>query len=231
MVVDGRLRHASRHGQAKAPATASDYANMIWAALRLHEATNEAAYFTQAVAWCDVLDRHYWMEGQGGYATSADDTDDVIVRMRPGTDDATPNANAVMLSNLAALGVLTGEARYLERASALMSAFAGDIGRNIVAHTGMLAGAIDVMAPQIVAIVGKSLEGSQALMDAISTISLPGALQYCMEPDVSNLAALRDKQPVNRRATAYACLGPQCSPPLTETNEFVRTLKAQRSVS
>ena len=230
IVVDGRLRHASRFGQAKAPATASDYANMIWAALRLHESTNEAAYFTQAVALCDVLDRHYWMESQGGYATSADDTDDVIVRMRPGTDDATPNANAVMLSNLAALGVLTGEARYLERASALMAAFAGDVGRNIVAHTGMLAGAIDVMAPQIVAIVGKSLEGSQALMDAISTISLPGALQYCMDPDVSNLAALRDKQPVNRRATAYACLGPQCSPPLTETNEFVRTLKAQRSV-
>ena len=31
MVVDGRLRHASRNGQVKAPATASDYANMIWA--------------------------------------------------------------------------------------------------------------------------------------------------------------------------------------------------------
>jgi uncharacterized protein YyaL (SSP411 family) len=230
MVIDGRLRHASRNGQTKAPATASDYANMIWASLRLHEATGEQAYFDHAAAWCDVLDRHYWMPDQGGYATSADDTDDVIVRMRPGTDDATPNANAIMLSNLAALAALTGQARYLDRAAALTAAFAGDIGRNIVAHTGLLAGAIDVIAPQLVSIVGKNLEGSQELMDAIRTISLPGALQYCMDPGTSDLAALRDKQPVNRHATAYACLGPQCSPPLTETNEFVRTLKAQRSV-
>ncbi len=230
MTVDGRLRHASRNGQTKAPATASDYANMIWAALRLHEATGEQAYFQQAVAWCDVLDRHYWMADQGGYATSADDTDDVIVRMRPGMDDATPNANAIMLSNLAALGALSGEARYLDRAAALIAAFAGDIGRNIVAHTGLLAGAIDLIAPQQVVIVGKNLEGSQELMGAIRTISLPGALQYCMDPGTSELAALRDKQPVNGHATAYACLGPQCSPPLTETDEFVRTLTAQRSI-
>ena len=32
---DGRLVHSYRAGQAKAPATASDYANMIWGALRL----------------------------------------------------------------------------------------------------------------------------------------------------------------------------------------------------
>ena len=230
MVVDGRLRHASRHGKTTAPATASDYANMIWAALRLHEATNDARYFESAVAWTDTLDRHYWMSSEGGYATSADDTGDVIVRLRSGADDATPNANGVMLSNLTALGALTGEARYLDRASALLAAFAGDIGRNIVAHTGLLAGAIDLMAPQQVVITGKKFVGSQELMGALGGISLPGALQYCIDPGTSELAALRDKHPVNRQATAYVCVGPQCSPPLTEPNDFVRTLKAQRSI-
>ena len=44
MEKDGRLLHSYRAGQAKAPATASDYANMIWGALRLHQATNDAAY-------------------------------------------------------------------------------------------------------------------------------------------------------------------------------------------
>ncbi len=48
MSANGRLLHAYRDGRAKAPATASDYANMIWAALRLHEATNERRYFEQA---------------------------------------------------------------------------------------------------------------------------------------------------------------------------------------
>ncbi len=108
MSENGRLLHAYRDGKAKAPATASDYANMVWAALRLNEATNEQRYFDQAVAWVDVLDKHYWVEGEGGYATSADDTRDVIVRLRPGSDDAAPNANGIMLANLVALGTLSG---------------------------------------------------------------------------------------------------------------------------
>jgi uncharacterized protein YyaL (SSP411 family) len=230
MVEDGRLRHAYREGRAKAPATASDYANMIWAALRLHEATGKPNYFTQAQVWADVLNRHYWMPEHGGYATSADDTDDVIVRLRPGSDDATPNANTIMLSNLTSIGALTGETDYLDRATALLAAFTGDIGRNIVAHTGLLAGSIDLLAPQLVVIAGKKLNGSQELIKVLRAISLPGALQYCMDPGASELAALRDKNPVHERATAYICVGPQCSPALTEPDEFVRTLKAQRSL-
>ncbi len=231
MAENGRLAHAHRAGQNKAPATASDYANMIWGALRLFEATLEARYVQQAIAWTDVLDRHYWMADGGGYATSADDTRDVIVRMRPGSDDATPNANAIMIANLAALGALTGEARYTERAAATLSAFAGDIGRNIVAHTGLMAAAVDLIAPQQIIVAGLDLEGGQALMEAIRTTSLPGALQFGLDAESScDLAGLRDKPPVNRQGTAYVCLGPQCSAPLNDPVELTKTLKKQRSL-
>ena len=171
------------------------------------------------------------MEGGGGYATSADDTRDVIVRMRPGADDATPNANAVMVANLAALAALTAEARYHERAAAVVAAFAGDLERNIVAHTGLLAAEIDLIAPQQVVIAGKDLDGGKELMEVIRSISLPGALQYCLHAGYdSALAALAGKRAVGPQATAYACLGPQCSPPLTEPTRLSTTLIAQRSV-
>ena len=96
--------------------TAGDYANMIWAALRLYQATNDPAYLAAAERWCATLDKHFWVADAGGYAFTADDTSDVIVRMRGAHDDATPNANAVMISNLAALHLLTGKPEYLERA-------------------------------------------------------------------------------------------------------------------
>jgi uncharacterized protein len=230
MTVDGRLRHAWRAGIAKAPATASDYANMIWGALRLHEATSEQRYFDQARAWTETLDRHYWIEGQGGYATSADDTHDVIARLRPGSDDATPNANAIQLANLVALGMLTEVSKYFDRAKAIQTAFAADIGRNIVAHTGLLASAIELIAPQLVVIAGSCLPGGQDLIEVIRSISLPGALQYGFyDRTRSDLPALRTKEAVNQRGSAYACLGPQCSLPLTHPKELARTLKAQRS--
>ena len=231
MVENGRLRHAYRDGRAKAPATASDYANMIWGALRLHEATNDARYFELARAWTDVLDRHYWIADQGGYATSADDTRDVIVRLRPGSDDATPNANAIMVSNLVALGTLSGDSRCFGRANEIPAAFAADLGRNIVAHTGLLAAAIDLFAPQIVVIAGRELKGGEDLIEVIRSISLPGALQYGLDAASRlELPAFRDKEPVNQHSTAYACLGPQCSLPLTDATEFATTLKAQRSL-
>jgi uncharacterized protein YyaL (SSP411 family) len=232
MSKNGRLLHAYRAGQAKAPATASDYANMIWAALRLNEATNEQRYFDQATAWVDVLDKHYWVEDRGGYATSADDTRDVIARLRPGTDDATPNANAIMLANLMALATLSGEARYVDRAEQLLAAFAGEVGRNIVAHTGLLASTFDLLKPQQVVLAGQHLEGGDALMKVIRSISLPGVLQYALN-DAANgatLPGLRDKNAVNRRATAYVCIGPQCSPSLTEPSELAKALKEQRSL-
>jgi uncharacterized protein YyaL (SSP411 family) len=231
MTVDGRLRHAWRAGVAKAPATASDYANMIWGALRLHEATNEQHYYDQARAWTETLDRHYWIEGQGGYATSADDTRDVIVRLRPGSDDAAPNANAIQLANLVALGMLTEVSKYFDRAQAIQAAFAAEFGRNVVAHTGLLAASIDLIAPQLVVIAGSKLPGGQDLIEVIRSISLPGALQYGLNSGTSSeLPALRAKEPVNQRGSAYACLGPQCSLPLTDPAEFARTLKAQRSL-
>ena len=231
MTVDGRLRHAWRAGIAKAPATASDYANMIWGALRLHEATGEPRYFEQARAWSETLDRHYWIEGQGGYATSADDTRDVIARLRPGTDDATPNANAIQLTNLVAFGMLTEVSEYFDRAKAIEAAFAADIGRNIVAHTGLLGAFVDLIAPQLVVIAGSNLPGGQDLIEVIRSISLPGALQYGFYTRAQpELPAFHAKEPVNRRGSAYACLGPQCSLPLTDTTEFATTLKAQRSL-
>ena len=231
MTKDGRLQHAWRAGIAKAPATASDYANMIWGALRLHEATGEQRYFDQARAWTETLDRHYWIDTEGGYATSADDTRDVIVRLRPGSDDAAPNANAIQLANLVALGMLTEVSKYFDRAQAIQAAFATEFGRNVVAHTGLLAASIDLIAPQLVVIAGSKLPGGQDLIEVIRSISLPGALQYGLNSGTSSeLPALRAKEPVNQRGSAYACLGPQCSLPLTDPAEFARTLKAQRSL-
>jgi uncharacterized protein YyaL (SSP411 family) len=231
MTVDDRLLHSFRAGRAKAPATASDYANMIWGALRLHEATAEPRYFEQATDWTNLLDRHYWIADFGGYATSADDTSDVIVRLRPGSDDAMPNANAIMIPNLMALANLSGEDRYGERASAILVAFSSELNRNVIAHTGLLAGAMDLIAPQQVVLTGRDLRGGNALVEVIRTISLPGALQYGLDSVIrSELPALREKTAVNGQATVYACLGPQCSQPLTDPAELHRTLKTQRGI-
>ena len=235
MEKDGRLIHSYRAGQAKAPATASDYANMIWGALRLLQATNEPAFLAAAERWCAVLDKHYWVADGGGYAFTADDTPDVIVRMRGAHDDATPNANAIMISNLVALHLLTGKPAYLDRAHAIPQAFAADLGRNTLGHCGLLAGFFDLIAPQqVVVIQTADAEASAKLARAMFQLSLPGAVQQVVARRRSAQRAspprpLAGKTAIDGKPTAYACLGPQCSLPVTERDALLELLRQQRT--
>jgi uncharacterized protein YyaL (SSP411 family) len=229
-----RLWHAYRDGQAKAPATASDYANMTWGALRLFQATHRNAYLAAARGFVDVLDQHYWMQDVGGYATSANDTQDVLVRLRSAHDDATPNANAIMLSNLVQLYLLTGDEQYRARAEELPDAFAGDVGQNALGHCGLLAACMDLMAPMHVAVVGGDLpEQWSPLARAVRSLSLPGAVeQIRADPKaVPPGSPLSGKSIIGGQATAYVCVGMSCSAPMTESAVLRSTLNKLRCVS
>ncbi|HXF52907.1 MAG TPA: thioredoxin domain-containing protein [Hyphomicrobiaceae bacterium] len=231
MALAGRLLHAFRANQAKAPASASDYANMIWGALRLYQATNEPDYLARAVSWTETLNRHYWDDAFGGYSMTADDNADVIVRLRRAHDDATPNANAVMLSNLVQLFLLTGDTRYQERAEAIPQAFAASLQRNQVAHTGLLASAVDLLVPQEVVIVGHPEAADTAgLVNAVRALSLPGAVELVIPPDAPMPASpvLASKRSLDGGATAYVCSGTQCSPPITGPEELREALSKMR---
>ena len=186
METDGRLAHSYRSGQAKVQGTAGDYANMIWAALRLYQASNDAASLAAAERWCATLEAHFWVADTGGYAFTADDTSDVIVRMRGAHDDATPNANAVMISNLAALHLLTGNPAYLDRANAIPEAFAADLGKNPLGHCGLFASTFDLIAPQhVVVIQTADADASAKLARAMFKLSLPGTVQQVVAETAS----------------------------------------------
>ena len=232
MEREGRLAHSWRRGQIKAPGTASDYANMIWAALRLLQATGEPALLIAAERWCATLEQHFWVEDGGGYAFTANDTADVIVRMRGAHDDATPNANALMISNLVALDLLTGKRAYLDRAEAIAHAFAADLARNTLGHCGLLAGFFDLIAPQQVIVLGTAdAEASAQLAQAMFKLSLPGAVQLVVadERGVPRAGALAGKTALAGKPAAYACIGPTCSLPLTAPDELLKVLREQRS--
>ena len=222
-----RLYHSYRAGLAKAPATASDYANMIWAALRLFGATQSQSYLTQAQRWADVLDRHYWDGEGGGYFTAADDTSDVIVRLKSAHDDATPSANAIQLSNLIALAALTGDARYDDRAAELAEAFSGVVARGPTGHCGLLAAELDLGRLVQVAVIETAADD---LGSALRTTSVPGGIAFVSEAGAFPAgSALAGKTGVDGKSTAYVCVGPVCGAPLQDAAEFKKELLIARS--
>ena len=233
MISNGRLLHAYRAGEAKAPATANDYANMIRAALALAKVTGKRAYVDRAREWADVLDKHYWASDIGGYYFVADDTSDLIVRPLSGQDEATPNANGVMVSNLMALYLWTGEGRYRDRAEAVLKAFAGVMRQNVLAHAGLLAAELDVIAPALIVLIVPEGGDARALRAALRDVSLPGAV--VQEIGVGELlpasSPAHGKTAIDGKPTAYVCIGPQCSLPVTEPEKLIETVRAARQVT
>ncbi|MEQ8824113.1 MAG: thioredoxin domain-containing protein [Filomicrobium sp.] len=231
MTVDGRLRHSWRKDRLGAAATAADYANMTWAAIQLYQSTLDKTYLDQAVAWTDVLHAHYWLNEERRYATTADDTDDVLVRLASGTDDAVPNANALQVTNLNHLSLLTGDQTYAEQAISILESFSPAIQQNLVAHTGLLACSIDAISPQLVVLNNGG--GNEEMRTTLKNISLPGSLVLHPGADEAGQASpiVAGKTTQDGKATAYACVGVQCSAPITDADALKKHLQDQRKAT
>ncbi|MDX2258700.1 MAG: thioredoxin domain-containing protein [Hyphomicrobiaceae bacterium] len=229
LLVDGRFRHSWRVGRLNpAAGTSSDYANMIWAAIRLDEATADRTYLADAVAWTDTLHRHYWLTDFGRYATTADDTVDVIVRLADGLDNATPSANSIQITNLAHLALLTGSDRYVEQAATILESLSPDIGANPASHTGVLAASLDILAPQQVVIIAG--DGEPEMRATLHGLALPGALEHCLaDPSIDLGPGVDGKTTRDGKATLYACLGRACQAPVTDPAAARELLQRQRA--
>ncbi|MGI9386708.1 MAG: thioredoxin domain-containing protein, partial [Methyloligellaceae bacterium] len=215
------------------PATLNDYANMISAAIALHQTTHNTTYIDAATGWAAILDTHYWDETAGGYYLTADDTVDVILRVKSAADDAAPNGNGTMISALVHLFLLTGEQKHLGRAEALLEAFTTDVFQNPVAQAGLLSGALDILSPQHVVVLGLDDERTKNLLATTAKVSMPGMLLQLL-PDASSVpktSPTAGKTMSDGVATAYVCTGQTCSLPQTVPDGFEKILRAARLIN
>jgi uncharacterized protein YyaL (SSP411 family) len=117
----------------------------------------------------------------------------------------------------------TGDEKYAARAEETLNAFAADIEASVIGHSGLVANAIDLLGTVQVAIAaapGDRASG-RALERAVLALSLPGALLTRITPDRPATApALTGKGPVDGAAAAYLCLGPPCSPPVSDPHRL-----------
>ncbi len=105
---------------ARHDALAADHAALIDAFTRLAELTGQARWIGAARATADTLIEHFWDSANGGFFTTADDAEALIVRQKDLLDNATPAANTSAALALYRLGALTGVDRYTEHADATM---------------------------------------------------------------------------------------------------------------
>jgi uncharacterized protein YyaL (SSP411 family) len=223
----GRLAHAAFGGRKIAPGFADDYANMARAALLLWETTGEARFLEKAKAWTAELDARFWDEAQGGYFTSAADSESLIVRARMIADQPAPAANGTMLTVLARLAILTGDNAYYSRGATLLGAFGDEVNRIFTACGTLLTGIEYFGTGLEILVVGhKGNARTQELVRTVWSKALPNRLLRQIEPG----EALPEGHPAtgqgmqNGQPTAYICQRGQCSTPITSAVTLAQVL-------
>lgn len=230
MQRDGRLHHAWRDGQLKHLGTLDDLAQMARAGLFLYEATGDAAPLDHARGWVAVLDRHHWDTARGGYFYTADDAANLIVRTKSAHDAAVPAGNGTMVGVLARLHAVTGEEAHRERADALIAAFSGELSRNFFPLSTLLNGVELLTRPVQVVIVGDPSDpATEALRRAALRPSVPNRILTRVTPGQTLPAGhpAAGKGQRDGRPTAYVCVGPTCSPPVSDPADLADALRSR----
>lgn len=145
--ADGGLARAWRAGRVSAVAPLEDHAFMVHALLALAACptTNDPAWLAAATDLMHHAERTFG-DGEGGFFDTPADRADLFVRARTTHDGATPSASGVMLRNLVRLHALTGDAAWLDRAAALLTALSGAVDQAPVGTLNPLRAALDLMS-------------------------------------------------------------------------------------
>jgi uncharacterized protein YyaL (SSP411 family) len=232
----GRLLHRYREGEARVTASLNDYAFFIWGLSELYETTFETRYLAAARELLEHVLTHFNDKTEGGFYSTADYAESLILRTRDVFDGALPSGNSAMLMNLQFLGHLTGRPEYLDEASRLGRALSHEVMRAPQAHTHLLSALDLALGPSFeTAICGDSRsDDTQRMLRALDTHFLPYNVVVFRpaeteHPEIAEIAPFTKLQTcVDGKPTAYVCQNFACRVPTTDTAEMLRMLEEGR---
>jgi hypothetical protein len=214
----GRLYHRFRDGELAVEAHAADYAFFIQGLINLYQTTFDLNFAEQAQVLQEQMIEDFWDDQNGGFFSIPKGSTDLPVRPKELYDGAIPSANSAALHNLVALGRLTGDPRWEDRAQALIRAFAGTLQSQPQAFTYFLCGLDFALHPgQEVIIAGEPrANDTRQLLAALNTNFTPHKVAIVKSDQnadrLAKFAGFTDGlQVIEGKATAHVCRDGSCT--------------------
>lgn len=114
LYADGRLLNVWRKGRTGGAAVLDDYAFYCWGLLECYAADFDASHLKRAKEIGGRLLELFFDEREGGCWLSAEDGEQLFVRLKETYDGAIPSGNSAALLVMRKLAVFTGEKRWRE---------------------------------------------------------------------------------------------------------------------
>jgi len=227
---EGRLLRTSRGGRAHLNAVLEDYAFFGEGLVDLYEAGGEDRYLKAAQEFAERLVESFHDREQGGFFTTSQDHEALILRGREGADGATPSGNAVAASFLARLSFHWDRCDWREAAIGAIRAYGKQMTRYPRAFAKSLA-VVDFLTegPIELALVGRTNDPKRAaIQQALREVYLPNRIigSTDLVDGSSSHPLLSGKGTIHGHAALYLCRNFACQQPLTDplaVGEMLRT--------
>jgi uncharacterized protein YyaL (SSP411 family) len=226
---DGRLLATSKDGRAHLNAYLDDYAFLIAALLELLQAEFRVDRLEFAEQLADVLLDQFEDAERGGFFFTARDHEQLILRPKPGHDNATPSGNAVAAWSLQRLSALTGEQRFADAARRALELFYPAM-RDYPGGFGTMAAALEeFLSPPTVLVLRGEASALGNWQAELAREYLPGALTLAIPAEVAGLPEVLDKKiaanSTSGKVNGWLCRGVTCLPPIGDLVNLKKALK------
>jgi uncharacterized protein YyaL (SSP411 family) len=226
MLEGDRLLATCKDGRAHLNAYLDDYAFLVLALLELMQAEFCRADLELARVLCEALLKRFEDSRTGGFCFVSHDHEQLILRPKPGHDNATPSGNAVAAFVLLRMGYMLGESRYLDAAERTLRLFAPQMAQRPGGFATMNMALSEALTPTRTLILrGNSAEIRQ-WRDEFAGNAGPGVLVLAIDMEIRGLPAVLAKPVPANGVNAYLCQGVSCLEPVQEVSRLRALLGA-----
>jgi uncharacterized protein YyaL (SSP411 family) len=224
----GRLLAVHKDGRSRFPAYLDDHASLAWGLLELVQARWHTPHLAWAIELTEAMLRHFEDRDSGGFFFTADDHEQLILRPKTFSDDATPAGNGLAARLLVRLGFLLAEPRYLAAVERTLRAAWPVLEKYPHGHT-TLAMALDelTLPPAVVVLRGETAELA-AWQSELDRLYDPRRLVLGIPADATGLPSALAEKTAPSQLLAYVCRGMQCSAPVTSLRALIDELRGDR---
>jgi uncharacterized protein len=214
----GRLNHSYKNGEAKIQGLLEDYAYFGLALVSLYRATFDAQWLLLALEIAEVITQHFADEA-GGFFSTADDAETLIVRPKNFFDSPMPSENAATAELLLTLSRYTDNRTWETLAVNTLQSMTEAMRKQPNGFASLLCALeITFAPPQEIAVFATKDEAKEMLRE-IETHASPHAVIALIEdehnPLLTKLPFLQGRGRTNNKPTVYVCVAGACKLPVT----------------
>jgi len=201
-----------------------DYAFLLAALIELMQTDFRSRDLEFAEDLAEALLEQFHDPRLGGFFFTSHDHEQLIHRLKPGYDSATPSGNGVAALALQRLGHITGETRYLDAAERTLQLFYPALMQHPGGSASLLMALEEAIEPPRVVVLRGPEGQMRQWRRVLDQAYLPATLILAIAPGAADLPPPLAKPVTPEAVNAWVCQGVTCLAPVDRLDTLLGVL-------